>query len=457
MKVYERTIRNLVGRSPTEFREEQGREILAAKMRDLVLAPVRVSDAEAEDLYVAEKSSATVGSIAVKQSWVKRWAVQATPAEIDAYAKDATVAKEIENILKDRDPLDIPKQNHVRHILAKTPPSPSEDDLRKAAQKLADARARIAAGATFAEVARETSDDKASGFQGGDMGDRTMSPAFQDAVNALKPGEITKAAVQTPFGLELIMKDDPSKETDVRAALMKDFARELYLKSKSLEKAKDLASKLLADVQGGKKPEAAIAALIASLPKQAAEPKPLPIVRLPADADADAGASTAESADPTKSPTKSPTKNPTKSSPTDDVTGPGADPDRPQLITSSPFNKGGDPIGGLSPEAHNQLVTFAFAGKDGAWMKEPLRSDDGFLLVTLTDQKTATHDEFEKEKETFEQTLLLGKRAEAMSLHVKRLRDQAKDQVKIDESYIADLKGDAGAGGTGEDEDEEAP
>ena len=90
-------------------------------------------------------------------------------------------------------------------------------------------------------------------------------------------------------------------------------------------------------------------------------------------------------------------------------------------------------------------------------MKEPLRVDDGYLLVSSKDQKTATHDEFEKEKDTFEEMLLLGKRAEAMSLHVKRLRDQAKSEIKVDESYIADLRGDAGAGGTGEEEDEEAP
>src|SRR4029077_13470376 len=85
-KVYERTIRNLVGRSPVEFREEQGREILAGKMRDLVVAPVRVSDTEALELYVGEKSSATVASIAVKQSWVARWGGVPSAADVDAWS-----------------------------------------------------------------------------------------------------------------------------------------------------------------------------------------------------------------------------------------------------------------------------------------------------------------------------------------------------------------------------------
>jgi hypothetical protein len=134
---------------------------------------------------------------------------------------------------------------------------------------------------------------------------------------------------------------------------------------------------------------------------------------------------------------------------------PAGDPDRPQVVTSSPFNKGGDPILGISADARHQLVEFAFSAKDGDWMKEPLRADDGFLLVSLKDAKLATHDDFLKEKDTFEQTLLNGKRAEALALHVNRLRELAKDQIKIDESYIADLKGDGGVGQT--DDDEEGP
>src|SRR5580704_13018031 len=54
LKVYERSIKALVGRSPTEFREEQARELIAAKMRDLVRTPVRVSESEALESYVAD-------------------------------------------------------------------------------------------------------------------------------------------------------------------------------------------------------------------------------------------------------------------------------------------------------------------------------------------------------------------------------------------------------------------
>lgn len=447
VKVYERAIRNIVGRSPTEFREEQGREILAAKMRDLVMAPVRVSEPEALELYETEKSSATVTSIPVKQSWVSRWGVVVGAADLDAWSKDATNAAEIDKLEKEREAEDLPKANHLRHILVKTPPDPTDDDLTKAAQVLAQARARIAAGATFAEVARSMSDDKGSALRGGELGDKTdgFVPSFRAAAEALKPGETTATAIQSPFGLHLIMKEDAANEAAVKAALPKDIARELYLKSKSLEKAKELAQKLLADVNGGKKPEEAIDAMIASLPKQPALPAPMPITR-EAKPVVDAGAADATAAAPKKDAKKAaPAK----------ATGPADDPDRPTVVVSSPFNKGGDPIAGLSPEAERQVVDFAFSGKDGDWLKDPLRADDGFLVLSLKEHKTATPEDFEKEKSTYIERLLMAKKAEAISLHVKRLREASKGEIKIDETYLADQRKDGGAEPT--DEDEEAP
>jgi len=74
--------------------------------------------------------------------------------------------------------------------------------------------------------------------------------------------------------------------------------------------------------------------------------------------------------------------------------------------------------------------------------------------VQLKQHKTATPDEFEKDKDTFVQELVRAKRDEALSLYVKRLRDQAKDDVKIDQSFVQEMKVDGGASSSSEDEDE---
>lgn len=73
MKVYERAIKSLMGRSPTEFREEQARELQAAKVRDVIRTPVRVSESEALAAYVDERSTATLNTIWVRSSYLAKY------------------------------------------------------------------------------------------------------------------------------------------------------------------------------------------------------------------------------------------------------------------------------------------------------------------------------------------------------------------------------------------------
>ena len=450
MKVYERSIRMLVGRSPTEFREEQGRELLASKVRDLVRAPVRVSEPEALETYVAEKSSATVKYVPVRQTYVARYAVRPTAADVDAWSKDKANEGLVDAAVKSRKDDDAPKANHIRHILIKTPPEATDEQRGEALTKLAQAKARIDAGEAFADVARDVSDDKGSAMRGGDVGDKTdgfVAP-FKNAADALKAGETTRVAIPTTFGFHLIMKDDPAKAAEVEAAVKRGAARELYVKAKALSATKDLAAKVAADVAAGKSPEEAAAAAVASLPqKPAITPAALSVEAEKKAADADAGAA-APGADAGAK----------KSLVMKTVTA-DTDPDRPQALTSSAFNKGGDAIPGLASGATGAVMAFAFGATDGDTMKEPVRTEDGFMVVQLKEHKSANKDEFEKDREVYLQTLLAVKQAEALAIYVKRLKDGAKSEIKVDETYLLDAKpaGDGGVPATPFDEGEEEP
>ena len=73
--------------------------------------------------------------------------------------------------------------------------------LTETEEDAAAAKARIDAGEDFAEVAREVSTGP-SGPNGGDLGwfgEGAMVPAFEEAVMALEPGEVTEP-FQTQFG-----------------------------------------------------------------------------------------------------------------------------------------------------------------------------------------------------------------------------------------------------------------
>jgi len=98
------------------------------------------------------------------------------------------------------------QQTKVRHILVKTNEVVSESDARR---RLTDLRARIVAGADFAELARLHSEDS-SAARGGDLdwiypGDTV--PDFERVMNELKPGELSQP-VKSPFGYHLIQVTD---------------------------------------------------------------------------------------------------------------------------------------------------------------------------------------------------------------------------------------------------------
>ncbi len=451
VKVYERTIRNLVGRSPTEFREEQGREILASKMRDLVRAPVRVSEVEALESYIGEKTSATVSYLSVKQGYVTKYGVNVTEADVAAWAANKDNAKAIEAAVAGRKD-SLPNAGHIRHILIRVTPTASADDKAIALAKISEAAARIKRGDAFADVAREMSQDPGSAVHGGDVGDKTdgFVLPFKKGADALKPGEMTPGAIETQFGYHLIMRDDPAKHAEVEAAMKKDAARELYTKSKSTEATKALAAKVLADVKGGKTLNDAALAAIATLTVKPVAAASIAIIRdEPLAPKGDAGV--AAKGDAGAAPAAAvpvPAKQLTAEN----------DPDRPQAQSSNAVNHGGDPIPALSPENTAIVSKFAFGAKDGETLADLVHTDDAFLVVQLKEHKAATKEEFDKDRDTYVQTLLAAKQAEALSLYVKRLRETAKSEIKIDDSYLADPNAkDGGAAPAPMEEEEEEP
>jgi peptidyl-prolyl cis-trans isomerase D len=455
MKVYERQVRNLSNRSTTEFREEQGRELLASKVRDVVRDPIRISEAEAWDEYDRRFSTATLSYVPVKESWAARWAVDTSQGDVDAWLKEhqADFDKEFESRKKD----DEPKAGHVRHILVKLPYGATDDEKGAALAKLSWAVGRIKAGEPFAEVAREVSDDPGSALMGGDVGEKTEGfvTAFKVAANALKPGESTAGAVETQFGFHFIMRDDPAQTAAIDTSLKKSLGRALLAKAKATEVAQAIAGRLATAMRSGTPADDAIKTAVSAYVNASAKPQKLDLLKvLPAPPEpTEAGAADAGSADATvvAAPPGKPTPPPTLPAKTFDAS---TDGDKPEVQTSSAFNRGGDPFAGLSPDGTSKIIAFAFSAKEGDVLDSPVRTSDAWVAADLKQRKTATREEFDKDRQSFEDDLLRLKRDEALSLYVRRLRDLAKDDVKIDDAYIQEAKVDGGTSAEPEDEDQ---
>ena len=152
----------------------------------------------------------------------------------------AEVAKSIE--VSDADLLAYYEQNKSRlsgaeerrasHILLNLEKDAAPDAVKALEDKANALLAKVKADpASFAAVAKENSQDPGSAPQGGDLGlfgRGAMVPAFNDAVFAMKKGEISDI-VRTDFGLHII------QVTDIKEPPIKPFA--------------ELKAQLLADQQ----------------------------------------------------------------------------------------------------------------------------------------------------------------------------------------------------------------
>lgn len=126
------------------------------------------------------------------------------------------------------------EQTRARHILVRINEIVSESEARR---RLVDVKAKLDAGADFAELARSQSED-ASSAKGGELGwvsPGDTVPEFEKAMDALKPGQVSDP-VQSPFGWHLIQvmerrTEDLTKERErqmARQALRARKADEVF-------------------------------------------------------------------------------------------------------------------------------------------------------------------------------------------------------------------------------------
>jgi peptidyl-prolyl cis-trans isomerase SurA len=127
-------------------------------------------------------------------------------------------------------------QSRARHILLRPGPQLSQAD---AVARLAQFRQQIASGqANFETLARQHSQD-GSAREGGDLGwvsPGQFVPEFEQAMNALRPGEMSQPVVSR-FGVHLIRLDE-RRQTELSEREQRDLARDLVREQKSEEALK---------------------------------------------------------------------------------------------------------------------------------------------------------------------------------------------------------------------------
>jgi peptidyl-prolyl cis-trans isomerase C len=137
----------------------------------------------------------------------------------------------------------------ARHILirfqgSKMPLADGQKEItpEEALAKATELRAKIVAGADFATVAKESSDDKGSGANGGDLGvfpKGQMVPEFEKEAFLLPVGQVSQP-VKSPFGYHIIKVESHSTKSfdDAKPIILKRVPGEMAQKALADLKAK---------------------------------------------------------------------------------------------------------------------------------------------------------------------------------------------------------------------------
>lgn len=402
-KTYDKVVRQFTGRSPPEFKATQRLELLAAKMRDLVRSRVHVSDAEAWEAFEQDKSKATIRYAKIDRAWIASRLVDRSPDAVAAWTKahEAEVAK----LFESRKAHYLPECRVTRHILVKLEPAARPPTKAAAREKIDAAVARLAKGDEFADVARDVSDD-GSAAEGGSLGciqRGQMVKPFEDAAFALEAGKVSDV-VETQFGLHVLRVDRVLKDADAEAYGRAEAARELMVAQDGDELAAESAKRILAAVKAGKSLDDAVAAELASLDARAA-----------------------------------------KLSKKGQKVGAAAKDARPRVEVSASFASDGEPISGAASNAHVADTAFRLAKKGDA-PDDVVKLDDGYAVFTLDEKSTVTRDDFAKERERYLEMLTTMRQADALAVYVERLRDAAKNDVKVNEAFTKAPETEAPAG-----------
>ncbi len=174
---------------------------------------VKVTDADVQTFYDDNKANflapetVDVAYLVLDQADIAK-AIEINEADLKAYYE------------QNKSRLSGPEERRASHILLTLDAGASADALKAAEEKAKELLARVKADpAQFAQLAKENSQDPGSAQNGGDLGffgPGAMVQTFNDAVFAMKKGEISDI-VRTDFGLHIIQL------TDVKSAEIKPY------------------------------------------------------------------------------------------------------------------------------------------------------------------------------------------------------------------------------------------
>jgi peptidyl-prolyl cis-trans isomerase D len=238
-----------------QFMEIQRRELLADKVRQLMLLSTRAAEGEVRADFEDKNRQINLEYVRFAPY---RFEQELSPSETDIENYARAHEEEIKKAYDDRKSVYQKQEKtvHVRRILAEAKKDATPEQVTAAQGKIQAALQTIKSGTRFADVAR-TSDDVATRGRGGDLGWRKKG--FTDfgadlelKIFAAKEGDLI-GPERSERGFELI-KVEGFREGDITLGQARsELAEELYRSATGKEMAKKAAEEAAAKLKAGAK------------------------------------------------------------------------------------------------------------------------------------------------------------------------------------------------------------
>ena len=220
--------------NPEQFETMQKRQLLTQKVRTELQKSASVSDADLEFAFHKENDKVNLNYVwltpALVESKVKvtddglksffeqnienfripdRVSLRYLQFDPSRYEDEVDVSNEEElqrYYRRNLDKFEVKEQIKASHILLSVPKDADTETVQKRRDLANELLKQLQDGADFAQLARTHSDDKSNASQGGELGTfgrGIMVKEFEDAVFALRPGQLSNV-IQTPFGFHIV-------------------------------------------------------------------------------------------------------------------------------------------------------------------------------------------------------------------------------------------------------------
>ncbi|MFP5339504.1 MAG: peptidylprolyl isomerase, partial [Gammaproteobacteria bacterium] len=208
---------------------------------DTLTVPARSDAIEVSDEQVSEYYEANADRFRTPE----RVIVEYVELKKESFFDQVEVSDEELQALYQKQIANLAEQRRAAHILIETGAESSDDEAKA---KIDEIAARVKGGEDFAAVAKEVSQDPGSANEGGDLGfagPGVYDPAFEEALYALKEGEVS-APVRSEFGWHIIkLLGVQSPEVPSLESMRPELVREL--KAQQVEQRFVEVSKQLED------------------------------------------------------------------------------------------------------------------------------------------------------------------------------------------------------------------